>query len=320
MVSVRSSRLLALLLALQRTGASTAPALAEELEVSVRTIYRDVTSLQEAGVPIFTAPGAGGGIRLVERWRSPVDGMTSDEVRALAVGGGPAADLGLGSVLAVARSKLRSGLPDHVRVELDLVAERFLLDAEAWFRPTPPTPALDVISQAVWASTRVDVRYQRPAGVVARRLDPLGLVLKQSTWYLVARHRSSLRTYRVSRIVDARARGESFDRPEGFDLDRYWADAATSFDRSIRHVDTELLIPATSAGALRAAVPGALTRTAVDEAGVEPDGRLRVLLRVESVAVAFHQLAHVAGIEAVAPVELRQRFRAHGLELTGRNS
>lgn len=316
---MRSSRLLALLLVLQRTGASTAPDLAEELEVSVRTIYRDVAALQEAGVPIYTAPGAGGGIRLIERWRSPVDGMTSTEVRALVVGGGPAADLGLGSVLAVARSKLRSGLPDHVRVELDLVAERFLLDAEAWFRPTSPTPTLDVISEAVWASRRLDVRYERRDRLVSRRLDPLGLVLKQSTWCLVARHRRDVRTYRVSRIARAELRPEGFDRPDGFALDRYWATAAASFDQSIRHVDTELLIPEASARALRAAVPGALTQTAVDHAVEQPDGRLRVHLRVEAVDVAFHQLAHVAGIEAVAPPELRERFRAHGQALAAAN-
>lgn len=317
---MRSSRLLAVLLVLQRTGASTAPALAAELEVSVRTIYRDVAALQEAGVPIYTAPGAGGGIRLIERWRSPVDGMTSEEVRALVVGGGPAADLGLGSVLAVARSKLRSGLPDHVRVELDLVAERFLLDAEAWFRPTSPTPTLDVISEAVWTSSRLDVRYERRDALVARRLDPLGLVLKQSTWYLVARHRSAVRTYRVSRIARAERRTDRFDRPDGFDLARYWADAAASFDRSIRHVAAELLVPDAAAAALRSAIPGEATRTAIDEASVEPDGRLRVRLGVESVDVAFIQLAHLAGIEVVAPAALRARLRDHGRELADANA
>jgi len=318
---VRSSRLLALLLALQRTGSGTAPALATELEVSVRTIYRDVAALQEAGVPIYTAPGAGGGIRLLEPWRSPVDGLTSDEVRALVVGGGPAADLGLGSVLAVARSKLRSGLPDRVRAELDLVAERFLLDAEAWFHPTPPTPLLDLISQGVWTQARLDVRYQRSRDrVVSRRLDPLGLVLKQSTWYLVARHRHDIRTYRVSRMASVRLRAERFDRPVGFDLERYWADASTSFDASIRHVATVLVLPPSSVRSLLGAVPGELTRTAVDEATTEPDGRMRVRLRVESVDVAFHQLAHVAGLEVASPPELRDQLHRHGQELAARNT
>jgi predicted DNA-binding transcriptional regulator YafY len=316
---MRSSRLLALLLALQRTGSSTAAALAVELEVSVRTIYRDVTALQAAGVPIYTSPGAGGGIRLIEHWRSPVDGMTAHEVRALVVGGGPAADLGLGSVLAVARSKLRSGLPAHVRTELDLIAERFLLDAGAWFRPASPPAALDVLAEAVWGGRRIDIRYERAGRVTARRLDPLGLVLKHDTWYLVARHRGSIRTYRATRITAASLRSERFDRPDGFDLDRYWSEAAASFDEDLRRVDTEILIPPQAVGSLRQAVPGELTRAAIEAASTEADGRLRVHLRVESIDIAFHQLAGIVGVEAVGPHRLRERLRHHGEQLATAN-
>lgn len=317
---MRSSRLLALLLALQRAGSSTAPELAAELEVSVRTIYRDVAALQAAGIPIYTSPGAGGGIRVVERWRSPIDGMTTDEVRAFVVGGGPAADLGLGSVLAVARSKLRSGLPAHVRSELDLVAERFLLDTEAWFRPTPPPVALDVVAEAVWTGTRLDIGYERAGRVTSRRLDPLGLVLKHNTWYLVAQHRHTVRTYRASRITAPRLRPERFARPEGFDLGRYWADAAASFDDDLRRVDTELLVPVEAVVALRSAVPGELTRAAIETATATADGRLRVHLRVESIDVAFHQLAAIAGLEVVAPPALRARLRRHGERLAADNT
>lgn len=317
---MRSSRLLAVLLTLQRAGSSTAPALADELEVSVRTIYRDVAALQAAGIPIYTTPGAGGGIQLVERWRSPVDGMTTDEVRALVVGGGPAADLGLGSVLAVARSKLRSGLPAHVRIELDLVAQRFLLDTEAWFRPTSPPAVLDVISQAVWTGARIDIRYDRAGRVTARRLDPLGLVLKNNTWYLVARHRSAIRTYRASRISAARLRTERFERPDDFDLEQYWADAAASFDADIRHVEAELRVPPASLDALRRAVPGDLTRTAIAAATADDDGRLHVHLRVESVDVAFHQFTGIVGVEVIAPTELRERLRQHGEHLAAANA
>ena len=312
---MRSSRLLAVLLALQRAGSSTASDLAAELEVSVRTIYRDVASLQTAGVPIYTVVGGGGGIRLVEHWRSPVDGMTTDEVRALAVGGGPAADLGLGSVLAVARSKLRSGLPETIRAELDLVAERFLLDTDAWFRPLEPPGALDVVADAVWAGARIDVRYRRGGRTVSRRLDPLGLVLKHNVWYLVARHRGDVRTYRASRIVTARRRHELFERPSGFDLQQHWVAAAASLDHDIRRVDAELLVPSGATGRLRAAVPGDLTRRAIDAATTVDDGRLRVHLRVESVEVAFEQLAAIPGVEVVTPTALRERLRRHGEEL-----
>ncbi|MCC5952952.1 MAG: WYL domain-containing protein [Acidimicrobiia bacterium] len=316
---MRSSRLLALLMALQRTGTATAPQLAEELEVSVRTIYRDVAALQEAGVPLYTVPGAGGGVRLVDGWRSSIEGLTSDEVRALAVGGGPAADLGLGSVLAVARSKLRSGLPAPVRAELDLVAERFLLDASAWFRPEPTPPLLADLAEAVWRAARIDLGYQRGGRVRSRRVDPLGLVDKANVWYLVARHRGSIRTYRVSRIRSVRRRPESFERPAGFDLADYWHAAAAEFDADLRRVECELVVPSGSVGALRRAVPGDLTGTAVEAAVPGDDGRLRVSLRVESVEVAADQLVGVWGVEVVAPVELRARLAAHGHALATAN-
>ena len=312
---MRSSRLLALLLALQRAGFSTAPQLAAELEVSVRTIYRDVEALQAAGIPIYATSGGGGGIRLVERWRSPVDGMTADEVRALLFGRGPAADLGLGSVLAIARSKLRSGLPDALRVELDLVAERFLLDTEAWFRPTSTPEALGTIAEAVWTGTRLDIRYERAGWTVSRRLDPLGLVLKNNVWYLVARHRNGIRTYRVSRVSAASVRDDTFDRPPGFDLEQHWVAAAASLDDDIRRVAAVILIPPSASRLLRAAIPGDLTRVALETSTIEIDGRLRVHVRVESVDIAFHQLAGMPGVAVVEPFELRERLRLHGEQL-----
>lgn len=288
--------------------------------MSVRTIYRDVSALQTAGVPIYTEQGAGGGIRMVERWRSPIDGMTGPEVRALVVGGGPAADLGLGSVLAVARSKLRSGLPTSVRTELDLIAERFLLDAGGWFRPTSPPEVLDVLADAVWTAHRLDVTYRRGDRVVTRRLDPLGLVVKRDVWYLVARHRGSVRTYRADRVATAARRSEGFERPADFDLERYWAEAAASFDHDIRRLDTELLVPPTSADALRRAVPGELTVQAIETASTEADGRLRVHLRVENLEVALHQLVGIADVEVVAPTYLRTALRRHGERLAAANS
>ena len=181
---MRSARLLALLLRLQRTGPATAATLARELEVSERTIYRDVSMLQAAGVPLWTEAGTGGGIRIVDGWRSPVDGFTASETVALTLGHAGAADLGLGAVLTAARSKLHSALPAAARGDLGRVADRFLLDAPGWFHDTRPGPALATVARAVWDGTRLDVTYgaRRPA---ARRLDPLGLVLKAGTWYLV---------------------------------------------------------------------------------------------------------------------------------------
>lgn len=320
MRSVRSSRLVALLLAVQRERRTTAGRLAEELGVSVRTVHRDVEALQLAGVPLYTVQGAGGGIALVDRWRSPIDGFTLDEVNALALGGGPAADLGLGSVLAVARSKLRSGLPAHVQHQLDVVSERLLLDTAGWFRPSEPNGSLEVVARAVWEGRRLDVRYRRADRAVARRLDPLGLVLKVGTWYLVAAHRGRPRTYRASRIVDATVRDEPVERPAGFDLERYWTDAAEDFDAALRRLTVRLTIPVGSAAVLRAHVPGALTGRALEEAEAIGDGRLAVTLGMETLDVATDQLAAVPGVEVVDPPELREQLRSLGARLGADNA
>lgn len=189
-------------------------------------------------------------------------------------------------------------------------------NAPTWsFRPTARPPALDVISEAVWAGSRVDIRYERGGRLTSRRLDPFGLVLKQNIWYLVARHRGSIRTYRASRITTARLRADRFDRPADFDLERFWAAAGASFDHDIRRVDTEIVIPSTSAAALRYAVPGELTRTAIDAATTDADGRLRVRLRVENIDLACDQLAGIDGVEVVTPRTLRERLHHHGLRL-----
>src|SRR5690606_15624417 len=196
--AVRSARLLALLLRLQRVGPATARTLADELEVSERTVYRDVAMLQAAGVPLWTEAGPGGGIRLLDGWRSPVDGFTAAETVALTIGSAGAADLGLGAVLAAARSKLRSALPAAARDDIARVTERFLLDAPAWFHRDDPGEVLPTVADAVWQGRRLDIRYGRRGHTVRRRVDPLGLVLKAGTWYLVAAHRRDRKSTRLN--------------------------------------------------------------------------------------------------------------------------
>lgn len=262
---MRASRLLALMLAIQRDRRTTAAALAEELEVSVRTVHRDVEALQMAGVPLFTARGAGGGIGIVDRWQSPVEALSPDEVGALVIGG-PAADLGLGAVLALARSKLRSGLPAHVQHQIDLVGERVLLDTSGWFDATAASEHLATITRAVWESKRLDITYRRGERTVARRLDPLGLVLKAGNWYLVAAHRGQPRTYRASRIESAVVGTVDAERPSGFDLASYWHEAAASFDAEIRRIEVVLTVPTESLDALVRHVPGPLTEESVRRA------------------------------------------------------
>src|SRR6266508_1729821 len=194
--AMRASRLVSLLLFLQTRGQMRAQDLADELEVSVRTIYRDVEALSAAGVPIYAERGPHGGVRLVEGYRTRLTGMTEDEARALFLSGlpGPAAELGLGTVMTAARLKVLAALPTELRVRASRLVERFYLDAAAWFRLDEPVPHLPTLAEAVWEGRRVQVTYDRGDESVPRLLEPLGLVLKAGTWYVAARREDEVRT------------------------------------------------------------------------------------------------------------------------------
>ena len=158
----------------------------------MRTIYRDVEALSAAGVPVYATRGRSGGIQLLDGYRTRLTGMTADEADALFLAGlpGAAADLGLGSVLAATQLKLLAALPPELRERAARIRDRFYLDAPGWLRETDAPPFLASVAEAVWTQHRLDVRYERANRAVADRvLDPLGLVLKAGTWYLVARRR-----------------------------------------------------------------------------------------------------------------------------------
>ncbi len=309
---MRSARLLAMLLHLQRTGPATAATLAAELEVSERTIYRDVATLQQAGVPLWTEPGPLGGIRLVEGWRSPVDGFTAAETVALTLGTAGSADLGWGAVLAAARSKLRSSVPGSEGAALARVTGRFMLDAPGWFSRDDVGEALATVAAAVWDGHRLDITYARGDRAVRRRLDPLGLVLKAGTWYLVAAHEGTPRTYRVSRIAEATALDAPARRPDDFDLAAWWGASAAAFDRAIRPLASRLRLSPAAARQLRGAVPGDATADALAAGRTAKDGWIEVDLPLEPLQVAVSQLASLRGVEVVEPPELRRALAALG--------
>ncbi|HEX4361645.1 MAG TPA: WYL domain-containing protein [Pseudonocardia sp.] len=248
---MRASRLLSLLLLLQNRGRLTAHALADELEVSARTVYRDVESLSAAGVPIYADRGPAGGYQLLDGYRTRLTGLTSDEADSLFLAGvpGPAADLGLGGALAAAQLKLTAALPAELRDRASRVSDRFHLDAPGWFRDTEHTPYLSDLAAALWRDRRIAVRYRRwGSEEVDRELDPLGLVLKAGVWYLVAIGRApdavetpaprgapgQPRTYRVSRVLAVRDCPGRVRRPEGFDLAGFWRRRSTELRAALR--------------------------------------------------------------------------------------
>jgi predicted DNA-binding transcriptional regulator YafY len=238
---VRASRLVNVLLLLQTRSRMTAAELAEELEVSVRTIYRDVEALAEAGVPIYAERGPHGGVRLVDGYRTRLTGLTAEEAEAVFLSGlpGPAAELGLGTVVAAARLKVMAALPPEFRVRAGRIAERFHLDAPGWFHTSEELPHLETLAGAVWQSHRVRILYRRGdrGGIVDRQVEPLGLVLKGGFWYLVAQAETSVRTYRVSRILEVAVHAERFERPEDFELADHWDRSTTAYEKNADHID-----------------------------------------------------------------------------------
>ncbi|MEW1908078.1 YafY family protein [Kitasatospora sp. NPDC085895] len=296
---MRASRLVSLLLLLQNRGRLTAEQLAEELEVSVRTVYRDVQALAAAGIPLYGEAGHEGGYRLVDGYRTRLTGLTAEEAQAafLAALPGAAADLGLGEALAAARLKLHAALPAEVREHAGRVQERFLLDAPGWYGDPDDTPHLAAVAAAVWARRAVVLRYRRwrAPEEIERRVEPYGLVLKAGRWYLVAGGPTGIRTYRIDQIVGLRTLEEEFAVPDGFDLGGYWAAYLADF-RGRLHTG-EALVRLTPEGARRLGVPRA------------GDGWTEARVPIESVDHAHGEFLRLgADVVVIAPAELRDRI------------
>jgi predicted DNA-binding transcriptional regulator YafY len=237
---MRATRLVSLLLLLQLRGQLTATELADHFEVSVRTIHRDVEALSDAGVPVEAVRGPAGGYRLAGGYRTKLTGLTVDEAEALFVAPKPAAELGLGGVLANARLKVLSALPTELQERAARAERYFHLDTRRWFRAEDTVPHLPTIAAATWQGRRLNARYREGRKVVQRTLEPLGLVLKGGAWYLVAHRSAGMRVYRVSRFASVRVRDDGFERPEGFDLAAYWEEWSRSFEASLQRVEVRL--------------------------------------------------------------------------------
>jgi predicted DNA-binding transcriptional regulator YafY len=309
---MRASRLLSILMLLQSRGRLSAQTLADELEVSVRTVYRDVDELSASGVPVWADRGRLGGFQLQPGWRTRVDGLTAPEAQAMFLGGlpGPAAELGLGEAMASAQLKLLAALPDGWREDARRVSTRFHVDPIDWYRGPAATDHLPAIAQAVWGEHRLAVRYESWNGVSERRLDPLGLALKAGVWYVVAASGSQApRTYRLSNILELAVGDERFVRPEAFDLAAYWAASTRRFEAGLYRDQAVLRVTARGMKQLRAlgqAIADAAEQSARDDA---VPGWQRVTVPIESVEHAVGQLLRLGpDAQVLKPVALRQRL------------
>jgi predicted DNA-binding transcriptional regulator YafY len=321
---MRAGRLVSLLLLLQTRGRMTAQALADELEVSVRTVYRDVESLGSAGVPIYADRGPAGGYQLLDGYRTRLTGLTGAEAGTLFLAGvpGPAAELGLGSVLAAAELKLRASLPGELADRADQVRERFHLDAPGWFRGDEPTPHLAAVADAVWSERQLAVRYRRwkAPREVTRTLSPLGVVLKAGRWYLVALAGDRVTSYRVSNILEAEALDLPVERPAGFELAEFWREWTEKYERSVYTAEATVRMTVDALRRMAYVFPPEMSRVAQASAGPPgDDGWLVTVVPIESVMHGHMELLKLGEqAEVLAPPELRERFAgtARGLAAT----
>jgi predicted DNA-binding transcriptional regulator YafY len=312
---MRASRLVTLLLLLQARGGMTAAGLASELEVSVRTIQRDVEALAVAGVPVYSERGRDGGYRLVDGYRSRLTGLEPDEARALAAFGaaGPARDLGLGQALMSARLKLMASLPPGLRDETAAAVGRFHLDAPGWFTRRPSPPFLPVLAAGVFGDLVIEARYRGRSGPRACRLEPLGLVLKAGTWYVVAGERgeggggeknSTMRGYRADRFLAA-ATGPRFRRPDQFELGPFWMKWRDEFERGLPVVTVSVRARAACLGRLRRAVEPAHADRVGWAAPPDAGGWVRLDLPFEKLEYArVALLGFGPDVEVLGPAEL----------------
>lgn len=306
---MRADRLLSVLLLLQNRGRMTAPELAAELEVSVRTVYRDIEALGASGVPVCADRGPAGGYRLMDGYRTRLTGLTDAEAGALFLAGvpGPARELGLGAVLTTAQQKLQAVLPAERAERARRIQDRFHLDAPAWFRDADPVGWLAPVAQAVWEQRVLRAHYRRWAGEVHRELHPLGLVLKGGIWYLVARADQAVRTYRISRFLAVDLTEEVFERPAGFELAAYWAEASRRLEAALHQGVARLRI-SPQAQRLLPVQFGAVGARALESAGApDHEGWVRVEMPVEAPEVAVGDLLRLGTeAEVLGPPALRE--------------
>ncbi|MCA2222095.1 helix-turn-helix transcriptional regulator [Nonomuraea aurantiaca] len=308
---MRASRLLSLLLLLQARGRMTATDLAAELEVSVRTVYRDVEALSAAGVPVYADRGPAGGYQLLDGYRTRLTGLTAEEASSLFLAGlpGPAAELGLSEVVASAELKLLAALPPEPRSHASRMRERFLMDVPGWYRDADDVPHLSEVAAAVWEQRRLRMTYRRWGKQdVEREVNPYGLVLKGGSWYLIAApDGQSPRTYRVARILALETRPGGFDRPEGFDLGDFWRDYSREFRERMYTAEAVIKV-APGTDSLLAYTMGNDVVTAALAEGGEPDaeGWRTLTVPIESLTHARWLLLRLgASVEVLGPPELR---------------
>lgn len=306
---MRADRLLSLLLLLQVHGRMTARDLAERLEVSERTIYRDLDALSASGIPVYGDHGPGGGYSLLDSYRTNLTGLTDAEVRTLFVSGlqRPLEDLGLAEALNLALLKLSAALPSTQRQGVQEMRQRIHIDTMGWFQSPEAVPHLHVLQEAVWSDRKVHLVYQRGDGSQGERvIDHYGLVAKSNIWYLVASIGAEMRVYRVGRIQSVTLCAEEFQRRADFDLATFWSAWSTEFETSRPQYAVTLRIAPDFAPAL-IQIWGESVREVLDKAVLAADGWLEADFNFDRREWACERILSLGtNVVVKAPQELRE--------------
>ena len=321
---MRADRLLSMIMILQNRGKVTAQELAAELEVSVRTVHRDVIALSIAGVPVYTIRGPGGGIALVEKYRSDLTGLTKDEVRALFMMSVPPAiaELGLDQQFRAAFLKLAAGLPSSLRDDEQEVRQRIHIDPTPW----DDQPELDDVSilmtlqKSLWECQVLDIRYHswmRPDLDPMKTLfNPYGLVAKSGRWYLIGKRIDHIAVIRVDLIVDIVRVGVGFDRPDEFDLVEFWQGYCQLRSENRPKFPVLALVEESLLPMFSWYLGDAISYTLFDEKPGDLQGKVRVEILFEFFEQALRVILSMGGaVEVIKPMSLRYSVKDYAEQI-----
>ncbi|MFD2170447.1 helix-turn-helix transcriptional regulator [Tumebacillus lipolyticus] len=303
---MRADRLLTILLLLQIHKRLTSAELAQRLEVSERTIHRDMEALSSAGIPVFAERGSGGGWSLLGDYQTSLTGLKSDEILSLFL---PQpthllADLGLEAASKNMFLKLLSTLPSASRQEAESMQQRIHIDTTGWSRSERGIAIIPQLQEALWQQRRLQISYQKVDGLVERVIDPLGLVAKGSAWYLVGMVEENVRTYRASRILSATLLAEPSSRPSHFNLRAYWEASAAQFVTSLPSYRVTLRAHQADLPRLRRLK---FSRV-LEESEADHSGHLQIVVDLQTFDHACESILSMAtAVEVIEPLAVKER-------------
>jgi predicted DNA-binding transcriptional regulator YafY len=307
---MRADRLISILMLLQSRGRTTARVLASELEVSERTVYRDMDALSAAGIPVYGDRGPEGGYALLDSYRNTLTGLTAEELRALLMLSIPAPldDLGLTPNLKTAMYKLAAALPGAAQAHGTPEQLRVYLDSSWWFQSEEAAPFLKTIHEAVWSNHKLRIRWPVRYGLpqdIEQIVAPYGLVAKASVWYVVCALDERILAHRVSHLTEAELLDASFERPADFDLAAFWRQWCAEFESARPHYDVKARVAPHFVSDLTRYF-GPQMQDQIEQATPDDQGRITVELPFESLGSARARLLSLGrAVEVLEPEPLR---------------